>query len=165
MWVAGAVGSAGGAGVVGRSKAWRAKPVGWGRTAAGTHVLVDDSTGLRSLDARHEKGALARDGVAAWQPRIDGADALQRLQRGVELNKVTSFDFQDVLQPVHREDPDSPQGYDLVRPLTIERVQQVTDLARLVADRAKVPDQPFDDVQVDKIVQREIQRGAQEGSY
>lgn len=94
----------------------------------------------------------------------DGLRQISRVKRAVELGNVTSFDFQDVLQPV-READDSPRGYSLIRPLQQKQVDEVIHRARLLADRAEIPDERFDDVKIDAIVRREIERGAREGTY
>ncbi len=90
---------------------------------------------------------------------------LSRLERAVEIGKVTSFDFQDVLDPVLRADPGSSSGYELVRPLQPETVADVVLRAKLVADRAGVPDEDFSDVDLAKIVAKEIDEGAAVGGY
>ncbi len=99
----------------------------------------------------------------------DGADVdslrqLSRVKRAVELGNVTSFDFQDVLGPVRQAD-ESPRGYSLLQPLEQTKVDDVIHRARLLADRAEVPDELFEDVKIDAIVRREIERGAREGTY
>ena len=90
---------------------------------------------------------------------------LSRLERAVEIGKVTSFDFQDVLDPVLRADPGSSSGYELVRPLQPEAVADVVLRAKLIADRAEVPDEDFPDVDLAKIVAKEIEEGAAVGGY
>jgi hypothetical protein len=97
--------------------------------------------------------------------RQDQIQQLQRLRRAVELDKVTSFDFEDVLQPVRRSDPDSASGHVLVRPMTEEHVGEVVQRARLVSDRAKIPEESFEDVRIESIVRREIERGASIGGF
>ncbi|MGI9472103.1 MAG: hypothetical protein ACR2NZ_11250, partial [Rubripirellula sp.] len=90
---------------------------------------------------------------------------LSRLERAVEDGKVTSFDFQDVLESVHRSDPGSTTGFQLIQPLTSEAVAEVVLRAKLVADRAKVPDQEFPDVDLGQIVQKEIEVAAKSGGF
>jgi hypothetical protein len=92
-------------------------------------------------------------------------DQLSRLRRAVELGMVTSFDVEDVLQPVRRPDPNSATGSQLVQPLNKEQVSQVVHRARLAADRAAVPNQHFDGIRIESIVRSEIERGASEGSF
>lgn len=99
------------------------------------------------------------------QAKDEAADAikqLSRLRRAVELGKVTSFDFEDVLKPVRVSDP---SGSRLVQPLDDERVDEVIHRVRLAVDQAKIPDQSFQNVQLQSIVRREIERGASEGSF
>jgi hypothetical protein len=87
---------------------------------------------------------------------------LSRLRRAVELGKSTSFEFEDVLQPVRVADS---SGHQLVQPLTMELIREVVHRARLASDQADIPDQSFDNVQIESIVRREIERGASEGSF
>ena len=87
---------------------------------------------------------------------------LSRLRRAVELGKSTSFQFEDVLQPVRLS---GPSGHRLVQPLTRELVREVVLRARLAADQAKIPDQDFDNVRIESIVRREIEIGLREGSF
>ncbi len=47
----------------------------------------------------------------------------------------------------------------------MELVREVVHRARLASDQADVPDQSFDNVQIESIVRREIERGASEGSF
>jgi hypothetical protein len=89
---------------------------------------------------------------------------LSRLRRAVELDKVTSFDFEDVLKPVLVSDGDSPSGRRLVQPLTAEGVGEVVERATVLADRSQVPEKMFD-VQIDQIVRREIETGLSEGGF
>lgn len=90
---------------------------------------------------------------------------LSRLRQGVELGKVTSFDVEDVLQPVRRPDPNAATGSQLVQPLMKGQVSEVVHRARLAADRAKIPEQTFDSMRIESMVRREIERGASEGSF
>ncbi len=92
----------------------------------------------------------------------DGRRQLSRLRRAVELGKSTSFEFEDVLQPVRMSDP---SGHRLIQPLTIELAREVVLRARLAADQAKIPDQDFDNVRLESIVRREIELGLREGSF
>lgn len=87
-----------------------------------------------------------------------------RLRRAVELDKVTSFDFEDVLKPVLVSDQDSPSGRRLVQPFTAEGVGEVVELAARMADRSQVPEKMFD-VPIDQIVRREIETGFSEGGF
>ena len=90
---------------------------------------------------------------------------LSRLRRAVELGEVTSFDVEEVLNPVRESDPASSHGHRLIRPLTDTAVGEMVQLAKIMADRAGVPDQLFDDVNIATIVRREIEVGAREGGY
>ena len=90
---------------------------------------------------------------------------LGRIERAVEIGEVTTLDFEDLLEPVRVRDPASPTGYDLVRPLTTEKVKEVIRRAKLLADRADVPDETFNDIQIDEILRREIELGASQGGF
>jgi hypothetical protein len=91
-------------------------------------------------------------------------EQLSRLRRAVEMGMVTSFDVEDVLQPVRLPDPNAATGSQLVQPLSKEQVSEVVHRARLAADRAAVPNQHFDGIRIESIVRSEIERGASEGS-
>lgn len=90
---------------------------------------------------------------------------LSRLERGVEIGLVTSFDFADILDPVREEDSASTTGYRLVHPMTADQLKEVVARAKLVANRAEVPDQTFEHIQIEEIVRKVIKRGAKEGTF
>lgn len=96
------------------------------------------------------------------EEETDALKQLSRLRRAVELGQSTSFEFEDVLLPVRVHDRG---GHRLVQPLTMELVREVVLLARLASDQAEIPDRSFDNVQIQSIVQREIERGASEGGF
>jgi len=90
---------------------------------------------------------------------------ISRLEQAVVDGAVTSFDFQDVLEPVHRADPKSSSGFSLILPLTAEPVAEVCLRAKLVADRAKVANRRFPKVDLSAIVRREISQGSTTGGF
>ena len=90
---------------------------------------------------------------------------ISRLQQAVVDGSVTSFDFQDVLEPVHRADPKSSSGFSLILPLTAEPVAEVCLRAKLVADRAKIANRRFPKVDLAAIVRREIEQGSTAGGF
>ena len=90
---------------------------------------------------------------------------LSRLQQAVANGSATSFDFQDVLEPVHRADPESSSGFSLIQPLGSEQVAEVCLRAKLIADRANIADQTFPKVDLAAIVEREISLGATAGGF
>ncbi|TWT76258.1 hypothetical protein CA13_67500 [Planctomycetes bacterium CA13] len=100
----------------------------------------------------------------AGEEKVNALLHLSRLRRSAELADSTSFDFEDVLGPVHVAD-DGPFGRHLMQPLTTEKVADCVERARLVADRAKIPQQQFDDIRIDEIVKGEIDKGIAEGTY
>ncbi|MFK8112793.1 MAG: hypothetical protein AB8B91_11350 [Rubripirellula sp.] len=90
---------------------------------------------------------------------------ITRLQRSVELGKVTSFDFEEVLKPVREQDPGNEMGHRLVDPISAEKTKEMLVRAKRTADRASVADKSFPAIQIEAIVRREIEKGASEGSY
>lgn len=108
--------------------------------------------------------------LQAVEARLDAPDIeqpdeyrlqLSRLRRAVELGKITAMDVDEVLAPVRVDDDSAISGYTLVQPITAEMVAEVAHRAELVADRESIPDQNFENVQLQAIVRRAIQRGAQ----
>ncbi len=89
---------------------------------------------------------------------------ISRLRRATELDKATSFDFEDVLSPVH-EPADNSLGRQLMQPLTNAAVNEVIVRAKLVADRSEVPDEMFTDIALDAIVKEQINAGIAEGGF
>ncbi|WP_372726019.1 hypothetical protein [Novipirellula sp.] len=89
---------------------------------------------------------------------------ISRLRRATELDKATSFDFEDVLSPVH-EPADNALGRQLMQPLTNAAVNEVIVRAKLVADRSEVPDEMFTDIAIDAIVQEQINAGIAAGGF
>jgi hypothetical protein len=90
---------------------------------------------------------------------------ISRLEQAVVDGLATSFDFQDVLEPVHRADPESSSGFSLILPLTAEPVAEVCLRAKLVADRAKIANRRFPKVDLAAIVRREIAQGSTAGGF
>ncbi|GAA5506771.1 hypothetical protein [Novipirellula caenicola] len=89
---------------------------------------------------------------------------ISRLRRAAELDQATSFDFEDVLSPVH-EPADNALGRQLVQPFTSTAVNEVISRAKLVADRSDIPDEMFTDIALDAIVQEQIDAGIAEGGF
>lgn len=96
---------------------------------------------------------------------LDGSQAAQthkqitRFFRAVELERAIASDLYNILQPASREADDSQGLPRLLSPLTADAVAQVTERCRLVADRAEIPDQAFDQVSLTTIVRRQIEAG------
>ncbi|QDT06348.1 hypothetical protein K227x_47570 [Rubripirellula lacrimiformis] len=90
---------------------------------------------------------------------------LSRLRKSVADGNGTSFDFEDVLKPVYVADSSSPSGHRLKQPLDMASIGEVVTLAKLVADREKVPDQTFPDVRIGAIVRDQIQSGTIDGGF
>ena len=108
--------------------------------------------------------------VEAYLERSDRATAkddlreLSRLKRAVELGGVTSFDVEDALKPVFEAD-DSSMGRRLLDPLNDTIVDDVVNRAKLISDRSEVPDKSYSDVQLAKIVRKEIELGLSQGGF
>lgn len=92
--------------------------------------------------------------------REDQIQQISRVKRAVERGLITAMDVDEVLSPVRTEDADSPSGYSLVSSMSEAQVAEVVHRSRLIADRESIPDQTFDDVQLQAIVRRAIERAA-----
>lgn len=103
--------------------------------------------------------------TADEQQRAEQIKQLDRLRRAIETGSVTSFDVEQVLQPVRDPGSNAAIGSQLVQPLTEAKVAEVIELARQAADRADIPDQDFDAPRIETLVRREIERGASEGNF
>lgn len=120
---------------------------------------------------------------------IDDVEAarrhLSRLRRAVELDRATAIDVNAVLEPVVLSDRSqlerslidaSPLWADVgereggaddqagIREVA-GRVADVVARAKTVAGRAEVPDRPFDDVRIERIVRRQIDAALAEGGF
>jgi len=89
---------------------------------------------------------------------------LSRVRRAIEMNQATVFDIVDVLEPVAVID-DTPIGRSLKTKLTRQDVDDVIVRAKLLADRARIPDQEFARVDMADILAREIQTAKTEGGF
>ncbi len=88
---------------------------------------------------------------------------ITRFFRAAELDRAIATDLQDILEPVTDRDPDSwfPR---LRLPLTESGVREVGERARIVADRAEIPDQAFENVSLPEIIRRLIDLGTSRGA-
>jgi hypothetical protein len=96
----------------------------------------------------------------------DHAEALKhvsRLFRAVELDQITAVDMEGILEPVLRDDATPEQRRTLVDPIPIDAALDVAERARIAADRSKVPDQAFDEIQLSKVIRRQIDAGLTQG--
>ncbi|MGV3484996.1 MAG: hypothetical protein ACO1RT_11315 [Planctomycetaceae bacterium] len=108
--------------------------------------------------------------VDAWAAKnLPAADypefhkQVTRFLRAAELDRAISSDIHDVLVTVTQGDPGMMLGR--LKPKLVESdVREVGIRAKLVADRAEIPDQVFDNVSLPKIVDRLIELGIREGS-
>lgn len=93
----------------------------------------------------------------------DARQQISRFFRAAELGRVVARDIHDVLAPVSlREDR---SGFvQLQEVLTADGVLEVVHRARLVAERAEVPDQMFDEVSLATFVRRQIEIGSRDGA-
>lgn len=99
-------------------------------------------------------------------PEDRGAEArkqITRFFRAVELEKAGARDIHDVLAPV--AGPPNAMGFVGLNPqLTDPQVEDVVQRAKLVADRAQIPDQTYEAVSLARVVRRQIEIGGREGA-
>ena len=88
---------------------------------------------------------------------------LSRVREGVRRGKLTSFDFYDMLEPVLVADAASDTGKSLADPLKVADAADVMERVRLNADRAKIPEEMFEDVRLEEIVADAISAGDASG--
>lgn len=88
---------------------------------------------------------------------------ITRFFRAAELDRAIASDLQDILLPVTSGDPREMLGR-LKTDLVDNEVREVAVRARIVADRAEVPDQVFEDVSLPRMIERLIELGAREGT-
>lgn len=88
-----------------------------------------------------------------------------RLFRGVEMGKVTSFDFHEILLPALEEAPKESTGFRLKEPMSVAAAESVFERVTLSANDHGVPDQVFEGVSLDGIVAEAIESGATEGAF
>ncbi len=88
---------------------------------------------------------------------------ITRLMRAVAMDRAIASDLHDVLLTVTASDPREMLGR-LKSPLLADDVREVAVRAKLVGDRAEIPDQTFDDISLTEIVERLIEVGARDGS-
>jgi len=108
--------------------------------------------------------------VSAWaatnlpeDQREDARKHLSRFCRAVELDRAVARDIHDVLAPVAT--PENAGGFVQLRSdLNVADVSEVIQRAKLVADRAEVPDQLFDAVSLSQVVRRQIEAGGRDGA-
>ena len=111
------------------------------------------------------------EAIESFLKKNDGDDVekqiqeLSRLRRAVELGQATSFDVEDVLKPVRESDPASSNGHRLINPLNEAAIGDTLQRAKLLSDRASIPEELFEDVDIDAIVRREIEVAAREGGF
>lgn len=89
---------------------------------------------------------------------------LSRMKRAIELDRLTSFDLQDILEPALIADPKSPSAFSLIQPLTIKASEKVFDRMRLWLEDSKIPDEDFEGVAIVDVVRKAIRTGAEKGT-
>ena len=97
--------------------------------------------------------------------RRNAIKEFSRLRRGVEIGKVTSFDFEEILEPVRRPSAVARGGHELARPLAPKSVLESASRAKRLADRSDVPDEAFQDVRIESLFRREVELGASQGGF
>lgn len=88
---------------------------------------------------------------------------ISRFFRAIELDRVVARDIHDVLAPVSTAE-DATGFVQLRSDLREEDVGEVIQRAKLVADRAQVPDQTFEPVSLSQFVRRQIEIGSRDGA-
>ena len=95
--------------------------------------------------------------------REDAQRQISRFFRAVELDRVVARDIHDVLGPVSSQE--DSRGFVQLRPqFSHAEVLEVIQRARLVADRAEVPDQTFPPVSLPQFINRQIELGSRTGA-
>jgi len=104
--------------------------------------------------------------AAANLPAAQAEDAerqISRFFRAVELDRVVARDIHDVLAPVSSKQ-DANGFVQLRSDLQAEDVLEAAQRAKLVADRAEVPEQTFAPVALPDYVRRQIEIGRRDGA-
>lgn len=108
--------------------------------------------------------------VDAWaakglpeEQRGEARKQFSRFFRAAELDRAGTRDIHDVLVPVATA-PNAMGFAELRSDLNPEDVAAVVQRAKLVADRAEVPDQPYPSVSLAEIIRRQIEIGEREGA-
>ena len=85
---------------------------------------------------------------------------LSRLQRAVERERVTAIDVDQALAPVRIEDDNSETGFSPAQPLTEKQVAEFVLRCKLLADRESIASEKFENIQLERIVVRAVERAA-----
>jgi hypothetical protein len=115
---------------------------------------------LQSVENFYIKQSSADDAELAELRRNIG-----RLQKGVQLGEITSFDFHEILLPAMVQQPTSPTGFSLKEPMTVEAAVEVFKRITLRVDDSKVSEEPAVPVQLSEIVAEAIRAGVNEGGF
>ncbi|CAD72827.1 MAG TPA: hypothetical protein DDX19_15255 [Rhodopirellula baltica] len=97
--------------------------------------------------------------------RNDALKQISRLRRAIELGKATVIDVNDVLLPTTQVDTTHPLGRVLKQPLAAENIREVVQRAKLIGDREKLADQPFERKPIDEILKRELTAAVDQGGF
>lgn len=97
------------------------------------------------------------------QEQQEARKQITRFFRAAELGRVVARDIHDVLAPVSTRE-DAAGFVQLRSDLREEDVRDVIQRAKLVADRAQVPEQTFEDVSLSQFIRRQIEIGRREGA-
>lgn len=90
---------------------------------------------------------------------------VSRLLRAIEIGQVTSFDLQDVLEPVQVPDPNSSNGFRMIQPMKLAAAKDVIERIQILAAQAKIPEQTYPDIKLESIVKTAIEEGAEKGTF
>ncbi|WP_404305229.1 hypothetical protein [Neorhodopirellula lusitana] len=98
------------------------------------------------------------------EDRGEALKQLSRARRAIETNQATVFDIVDVLEPVAVVD-NTPIGRALKQPLKQSDVVEVVQRAKLLGDRAEIPDKAFARTDMATILEKEIRKAKTIGGY
>ena len=129
----------------------------WGRLTAVRAALAESLNDLPD-DAPDDAPEPSGDELAS-------ADRLlNRLHHGISQDRFTSFDLQDVLEPVLVADANSPSAYSLIRPISIEAARSVFERVQLLVDGAEIEDKTYVVQSPAQWIRAAIQDGATAGT-
>ncbi|MEM6979122.1 MAG: hypothetical protein AAF539_05590 [Planctomycetota bacterium] len=90
---------------------------------------------------------------------------LRRLRTAIAQDNVTVVDVNHVLEPVTQPDSASPLGRTLKQPVSVAGVGEVIERAGLIADRAKIQEEPAEPPSISQILKTQLQAADVQGGY
>ncbi len=94
------------------------------------------------------------------EEKSESLKQISRLKRAVELNKVFSFDFETLLDPIRIPSPTTPGSFVLKRPLDDEEIREVIRRAKSLSDRSEIADQFHEGIDISEIFAEQVQRAS-----